>query len=157
VHHLDDVRLALDKHGFSGIYYLSVRRFHPSFCIFCLYDGDAGLSTQFADFYTGFAFKKHLEKHLRDLNDDVSIVCPATTDTANGIRAVCHRTEAMSKDALVAHLTNEHKLAIDSNNTCFKAMRKRARPVLGEKNVNEAVHGANGSTWTMSNEDKSMD
>jgi hypothetical protein len=143
--------LALDKHGFTGIYF-SYRWFHPSFCIFCLYDGDAGLSTQFAEFYSDVAFKKHLEKHFRDLNDDVSIVCPATTDTANGIRAVCHRTEPMSKDALVAHLINDHKLPIDSDNTCFKDMRKRARPVLREKDVNEAVHGVNASTRTMSEE-----
>ena len=156
VHHLDDVRVALDKHGFSGIY-RSYRWFHPSFCIFCLYDGDAGLSTQFADFYTDVAFRKHLERHLRDLNDDVSIVCPATKDTANGIRAVCHRTEPMSKGTLIAHLINDHKLAFNSDSTFFKAMRKRARPVLGEKNVNEVVHGINASTRTMSKEAKSVD
>ena len=156
VHHLDDVQLALDKYDFSGIYY-SVRWFHPSFCIFCLYDGDAGFSTQFADSYTGVAFQKHLEKHLRDLNDDVSIVCPATKDTPNGVRAVCHRTEPMSKDAFVAHLINDHKLAIDSDKVFFKATRKRARPVLGEKNVNEAVHGVNASTRTMPEEAKSLD
>jgi hypothetical protein len=63
----------------------------------------------------------------------------------------------MSKDALVAHLINDHKLAIDSDNTCFKAMPKRVRPVLGEKNVNEAVHGVNASTRTMSEEAKSVD
>ncbi|KAK0119748.1 hypothetical protein ONS95_011183 [Cadophora gregata] len=148
VQHLDDVQLALDRHGFSG-YFFTFRWFHPSFCIFCLYDGNAGFSTQFADFYTEIAFTQHVEKHFRDLNDDVSISCPASASTANGIKAVCHRSELMSKDALVTHLIEDHNLAINSSKTCFKNVRKRSRPALAEKNVNEGIPGASA--------DRSMD
>ncbi|KIN00396.1 hypothetical protein OIDMADRAFT_19499 [Oidiodendron maius Zn] len=63
----------------------------------------------------------------------------------------------MSKGDLIAHLINDHKLAFNSDNTFFKAIRKRARPVLGEKNINKVVYSINTSTRTMSKEAKSVD
>lgn len=73
------------------------------------------------------------------------MTCPVTVDTTNGIKAVCNHTEPMKKDVLIAHLINDHHLAIDVNRTCFKTVRKRARPVLGEKDANETVNGTNAA------------
>jgi hypothetical protein len=53
----------------------------------------------------------------------------------------------VSKDVFVAQLINDPKLAIDLDNTSFKAMRKRARLVLVEKDRSR----------TISEEAKSMD
>jgi hypothetical protein len=47
--HIEDVDCAIASHGFAGVYH-TYRWQHPAFCIFCLFDDQAGLSSQLRGF-----------------------------------------------------------------------------------------------------------
>ncbi|TVY26861.1 hypothetical protein LHYA1_G004415 [Lachnellula hyalina] len=142
--HIDDVQSAIASHGFAGVFE-SYRWAHPSFCIFCLFDDRAGLTTQFYEFADMRPYIAHIEGHLKAMDGVQSVLCPASSASANGVPALCDLMEELNQESLARHLVETHGLSVEVGSFAKDGApptKKQKRSALGVKSVNQKVNVA---------------